>query len=154
MLSTYLIQISLVALIFGGICYTIGVFMKNLQIEIIALIFLGVALISGIGAVVEKEVALKTSSSSYYYDMLEQKTFIEEQMKEHKKEIEVLHSGEVDGISFKSKNEMVNLDNTIKRYNDTILRQREYKDNYWHNERYNENVAKLNLFEEIFKEVY
>ena len=67
-----------------------------------------------------------------------------------REEIEVLHSGKVDGVVFESKNEMVNLNNTIKQYNKVILRHWEYKDNYWHNERYNESVAKLNLFEEIF----
>ena len=153
MLSIYLIQICLVALVLGGLCYIIGAFMKSLPIKIISLVFLGISLINGLGGLIEKEIALKTSSSSYYYDMLEKKTSIEEQIKAHEEEIEVLHSGEIDDTVFKNKNEMISLNNAIKRYNNTILEHQEYKNNYWFNERYNEAVAKLNTFEEIFKEV-
>jgi hypothetical protein len=144
--------IAFVAFILIGVCYGIQWLVKEeiLGLEILAYIFCGLALISGLFGIVEKEVALKTSSSNYYYDMLEQKTFIEKQMKGHKEEIEVLHSGEVDGVVFESKNEMVNLNNTIKKYNRVIRLHQEYKDNYWHNERYNEAVANLNTFEEIF----
>lgn len=150
MLSTYIVLISLATLVFGGICYIIGTFTESLRLEIIALLFLGLSLISGLGALIEKEVALKTSSTSYYYDMLEQKTFIETELKSHKKEVEALKTGEVDDIAFKNKNEIVNLNNTIKRYNQTILRHQEYKSNKWHRERFNENVAELKLIEIIF----
>ena len=155
MLSNYLMSIAFVAFVLMGVCYGIQWLVREdiLCFQILAYIFcmfLVLALISGLFGIVEKEIALKTSSSSYYYDMLEQKTFIEKQMKAHEKEIEVLHSGEVDGVAFKNKNEMINLNNTIRHYNRTILLHQEYKDNYWHNERYNESVAKLNLFKEIF----
>ena len=152
MLSSCLMLIALGAFILMGVCYSIQWLVKEeiLGLQILAYIFLGLTLISGLFGIVEKEIASQSSSSNYYYDMLEQKTFIEKQMKAHKEEIEVLHSGEVDGVVFESKNEMVNLNNTIKRYNRIIQRHWEYKDNYWHSERYNEAVAKLNLFEEIF----
>lgn len=156
MLSDCLILIAFSSFILMGVCYGIQWLVKEnilgLEIfaHIFAHIFLGVAIISSSFGIVEKEFALKSSSSSYYYDMLEQKTFIEKQMKVHKEEIEVLHSGEVDGVVFESKNEMINLNNTIKQYNRTILRHQEYKDNYWHSERYNEAVSNLNTFEEIF----
>lgn len=156
MLSRYLMLISFIALIGGSLCYLINAILyfrhkeEKLIFQIFGILFMGIVIISALSGVVEKEIALKTSSSSYYYDMLEQKTFIEEQIKAHKKEIEVLRNGEVNGVAFKSKNEMVNLSNTIKRYNRIILIQQEYKDNYWHNERYNEAVANLNTFEEIF----
>ena len=152
MLSSCLMLIALGAFILMGVCYGIQWLVKEkiLGLQILAYIFLGLALISGLFGIVEKEIASQSSSSNYYYDMLEQKTFVEKQMKAHKEEIEVLHSGEVDGVVFESKNEMVNLNNTIKRYNEIILRHWEYKDNYWLSERYNEAVAKLNLFEEIF----
>lgn len=150
MLTTYMIKISLAALVFGGICYIIETIKESLRLEIIAVLFLGLSLISGLGALIEKEVALKTSSTSYYYDMLEQKTFIETELKSHKKEVEALKTGEVDGIAFKNKNEIVNLNNTIKRYNQTILRHQEYKNNKWYRERFNENVAELKLIEIIF----
>ena len=153
MLSIYLIRICFAALVLGGLCHIIGVFMKSLPIEIISLVFLGISLINGLGGLIEKEIALKTSSSSYYYDMLEKKTSIEEQIKAHEEKIEVLHSGEIDDTTFKNKNEIISLNNAIKRYNDTILKHQEYKNSYWFNERYNEAVAKLNTFEEIFKEV-
>ena len=150
MLSTYIVWISLAALVFGGTCYIIGIFTESLRLEIIALFFLGLSLINGLGALIEKEVALETSSTSYYYEMLEQKTFIETELNSHKKEVEALKTGEVDGIAFKNKNEIVNLNNTIKRYNQTILRHQEYKSNKWHRERFNENVADLKLIEIIF----
>lgn len=152
MLSSYLMLIALGAFILTGLCYGIQWLVKEeiLGLQILEIIFLGLALISGLFGIVEKEIALQSSSSNYYYDMLEQKTFIEKQMKVHKEEIKVLHSGEVDGVVFESKNEMVNLNNTIKRYNEIILRHWEYKDNYWHSERYNEAVANLNTFKEIF----
>lgn len=152
MLSSCLMLIAFMAFILIGVCYGIQWLVKEeiLGLQILGYIFLGLALISGLFGIVEKEIALQTSSSNYYYDMLEQKTFIEKQMKAHEEEIEVLHSGEVDGVVFESKNEMINLNNTIKEYNRTILRHQEYKDNYWHSERYNEAVANLNTFEEIF----
>jgi hypothetical protein len=152
MLSNYLMLIALSSFVLLSVCYGIQWLVKEeiLGLQILGYIFLGLALISALFGIVEKEIALQSSSSNYYYDMLEQKTFIEKQMKAHKEEIEVLHSGEVDGVVFESKNEMVNLNNTIKRYNHIILKHQEYKDNYWHSERYNEAVAKLNLFEEIF----
>lgn len=152
MLSSYLMLIAFVAFILIGVCYGIQWLIKEeiLSLQILAYIFCGLTIISGLFGIVEKEIALETSSSNYYYDMLEQKTFIEKQIKAHGKEIEVLHNGEVDGVVFESKNEMVNLHNTIKRYNRIIQRHWEYKDNYWHSERYNEAVANLNTFEEIF----
>lgn len=152
MLSDCLMLIALGAFILIGVCCGIQWLVKEeiLGLQILEIIFLGLTLISGLFGIVEKEIALQSSSSNYYYDMLEQKTFIEKQMKAHKEEIEVLHSGEVDGVVFESKNEMVNLNNTIKRYNKVILRHQEYKDNYWYSERYNEAVVNLNTFEEIF----
>lgn len=150
MFSTYLIWISVLALILGGTCYLIGISNESLKLEIIALLFLGLSLIGGLGAIIEKEVALNTSSTNYYYNMLEKKTFIEEELKSHKKEIDALRTGEVDGVVFKNRNEIVKLNNAIERYNNIILLHLEYKDNKWHKERFNENVSKLKPFEKIF----
>lgn len=150
MFSTYLIWISVIALILGGTCYLIGISNESLKLEIIALLFLGLSLIGGLGAIIEKEVALNTSSTNYYYNMLEKKTFIEEELKSHKKEIDALRTGEVDGVVFKNRNEIVKLNNAIERYNNIILLHLEYKDNKWHKERFNENVSKLKPFEKIF----
>ena len=150
MFSTYLIWISVLALILGGTCYLIGISNESLKLEIIALLFLGLSLIGGLGAIIEKEVALNTSSTNYYYNMLEKKTFIEEELKSHKKEIDALRTGEVDGGVFKNRNEIVKLNNAIERYNNIILLHLEYKNNKWHKERFNENVSKLKPFEKIF----
>lgn len=150
MLSMYMIWISIGAFILGGICCGIIYLNKSLSLKIIGLLFFGVSMISGLGALVEKEVALSTSSTKYYYTMLEKKSFIEAEIKSHKKEIQALHNGNVEGIVFKNKNEMINLDNAIKHYNRIILQHLEYKDNYWHKERYNEAIAKLKPFEDIF----
>lgn len=150
MFSTYLIWISVLALILGGTCYLIGISNESFKLEIIALLFLGLSLIGGLGAIIEKEVALNTSSTNYYYNMLEKKTFIEEELKSHKKEIDALRTGEVDGVVFKNRNEIVKLNNAIERYNNIILLHLEYKDNKWHKERFNENVSKLKPFEKIF----
>ena len=150
MLSIHMIWISLIGVILSGVCFIAANFKKDFQFEIIALVFLFLALISGLGALVEKEVALNTSSENYYYDMLEKKTFIEEKLETNKEEIEALRTGNVNGIAFKNKNEIMNINNAIKQYNTIILRNQEYKNSYWHSERYNEAVAKLNVFEEIF----
>lgn len=150
MLSIHMIWISLIGVILSGVCFIATKFKKDFQFEIIALVFLFLALISGLGALVEKEVALNTSSENYYYDMLEKKTFIEEKLETNKEEIEALRTGNVNGIAFKNKNEIMNINNAIKQYNTIILRNQEYKNSYWHSERYNEAVAKLNVFEEIF----
>ena len=155
MLSWCFVLIGISAMLLGAISLALQEFFDwhhkySNFFEVLTKIFLGLCIVSMLFGVVEKEIAVRTSSSSYYYDMLEQKTFIEEQMEIHKKEIEVLHTGEVDGVAFKNKNEMINLNNTIERYNFTILRHQEYKDSYWHSERYNEAVANLNTFEKIF----
>lgn len=150
MLSVYLICIAIIGMICGGICLLISNFSKQEIFQVLTLAFCGIAFFSAIFGVIEKHIEDRESSSSYYYDMLEEKTFIEEQLDIYEEEIKALHSGKVEGVVFKNKNEMVKLNNTIERYNFIILRHREYKDNYWHYKRYNEAIANLNTFEVIF----
>lgn len=78
MLSSCLMLIALGAFILMGLCYGIQWLVKEeiLGLQILAYIFLGLALISGLFGIVEKEIASQSSSSNYYYDMLEQKTFM------------------------------------------------------------------------------
>lgn len=123
---------------------------KERKIILIAIISFALSAISIVGAGIEKEIEKKESSTSYYYEMLEHKTFIEKQLEAHKEEIEAIKTVNVEGVSFEFRNEINNLQNTIKDYNATILQQRTYKNSYWFNKRYNESVANLNTFEEIF----
>lgn len=152
MLSKCLFTIALCAFMLGGLCYGIRWLVKveTTRLQILSYAFIMLSVISAMGAVIEKGTAVKSSSLSYYYEMLEQKTFIEEQIIVLEEEIEALHSGNVDGVVFKSKKEIIKLNNAIKRYNFIILRHQEYKDNYWHKERCNEGITNLNTFEEIF----
>ena len=154
MLSSYLVMIGLYAILGGIICYIIYLSLKLFKQEIstfqiLSILFFGLALISIMFGVIEKEIAIKSTSSVFYYEMLEQKTFIEEQIDKYDKEIKVLRSGEVSGVPFKNKKEIIILNNSIKRYNNTILRNQQYKDNFWHKERYNEKFNNLNTFEVI-----
>lgn len=154
MLSSYLVMIGFYAILGGIICYIIYLSLKLfkqeiLTFQIIGILFWGLALISIMFGVIEKEIAIKSTSSAFYYEMLEQKTFIEEQIDKYDGEIKVLRSGEVSGVPFKNKKEIITLNNSIKKYNNTILRNQQYKDNFWHKERYNEKFNNLNTFEEI-----
>lgn len=154
MLSSYLVMIGLYAILGGIICYIVYLSLKLfkqeiLTFQILSILFFGLALISIMFGVIEKEIAIKSTSSVFYYEMLEQKTFIEEQIDKYDEEIKVLRSGEVSGVPFKNKKEIIILNNSIKRYNNTILRNQQYKDNFWHKERYNEKFNNLNTFEVI-----
>lgn len=154
MLSSYLVMIGLYAILGGIICYIVYLSLKLFKQEIptfqiLSILFFGLALISIMFGVIEKEIAIKSTSSVFYYEMLEQKTFIEEQIDKYDEEIKVLRSGEVSGVPFKNKKEIIILNNSIKRYNNTILRNQQYKDNFWHKERYNEKFNNLNTFEVI-----
>jgi hypothetical protein len=154
MLSSYLVMIGLYAILGGIICYIVYLSLKLFKQEIptfqiLSILFFGLALISIMFGVIEREIAIKSTSSVFYYEMLEQKTFIEEQIDKYDEEIKVLRSGEVSGVPFKNKKEIIILNNSIKRYNNTILRNQQYKDNFWHKERYNEKFNNLNTFEVI-----
>lgn len=123
---------------------------KKRKFLIVTIVSYVLSIIFIIGAWGEYEIAKKESSTAYYYEMLEHKTYIEAQLKTHEKEIAALKTNQVDDIPFAYRNEIINLKNTIERYNNEILQQKKYKDSYLFRDRYNEAVANLNTFEEIF----
>ena len=145
-----------IGIVIGSICWIL-IHSKNKVISnlygyffgcMIVSLFIGVVgVLSGIG---EEAIEYRLTSSSYYYDMLEKKTYIEEQMNKHKKEIEAIQSGKIDGVKFKNKNEIITLSNTIEKYNNIILEHRRYAEDPSMKEKCNENIVKLSTFEEIF----
>lgn len=151
-MNNCLLIISGVSLLIALCCWILLKFKSELYgiLHTCILITLFITVISGVGFCVEKAIQSHTTSTSYYYDILEKKTYIETQLNKHKKEIEALRSGEVDGVVFDNKNEIVTLDKTIKKYNDIVLQHKKYKEDPLANKLCNENIANLNTFEEVF----
>ena len=91
-------------------------------------------------------------SPGYYYKLLEKKTYIEEELKDYKKEIEAIQSGEVEGVPFKNKTEIINLDKKIKEYNELILTNKQNYELYKKGQKtfFNEKAINLKEFDTIF----
>lgn len=152
MLIAWLIIVCILCIITLIVCTIISKCTYSLINDTVGFIGIVLLIVSFIGLIFSLLMQSNNTNSSYYYSMLERKKAIEEDINAYAEEIQLVTSGATDNINFTYKDTIIELNNKINSYNDTIYAHRFYKENYWLSCWCNTNIANLPTFEPIFNE--
>ena len=90
------------------------------------------------------------TSPDNYYDTLVQKQEITSKLETYNEEIHNVLSGDIAIIDFTKREELIELNSQIEKYNYKIIKHRKYKESFWFSKLYNKDVANLELLPAIF----